>query len=537
MTDLTNDMTFSMWDDDEELPTDTLPATPPAAPSTSPGMLLRGTPIIPSRPTAPAASTSPTSIPIWTPSPSAPGLNGSSRRPVQDPPAASPAAGDQLDWELVAAFRARASTNLTQAIQGREVMSVEAQRELGRSIILELLDAAAQDAISDGSAVLDPVQQQRMAQAVFDALFGLGRLQPLVDDERVENIEVYGCDDVLLEHADGTLHTGPAVAESDQELIEFLGFVATRSEGNARPFSEARPRLHMRLDNGSRLAASAWVTPRPAVVIRRHRLTEVTLEDLVARGTMTPVMASFLRAGVQARKSFVVSGPQGGGKTTTLRALCAVLDPYERIGTFETEYELHLHELHDKHRRVVPYEARPGSGERGLDGRPAGEITLDELLYDSFRMNLSRQIVGEVRGPEVIAMFKAMQSGSGSLSTTHAGSAADAIDKLITCALEAGPHITEAYAQRAVARHINLIVHMALTDVEDENGVSHRRRYVSEIIAVHRGEGGAPSVTDIFRRNGRGPGTPHVMPDDLASELVPFGFDIDAFNAQIGGQP
>ena len=535
MTDLTNDMTFSMWDDDEDA------VAPPAAPSsslTSPSVLLRGTPVGTNHSAHAASSTSPTSIPGWAaPAAPPPGSNGSARRPVQDPVTApATVAGEPLDWELVAAFRARASTNLTQAIQSREAMSPEAQRELGRSIIFELLDAATQDAISDGSAVLDPVQQQRMAQAVFDALFGLGRLQPLVDDERVENIEVYGCDDVLLEHADGTLHTGPAVAESDQELIEFLGFVATRSEGNARPFSEAKPRLHMRLDNGSRLAASAWVTPRPAVVIRRHRLTEVTLDDLVSRGTMTPVMASFLRAGVRARKSFVVSGPQGGGKTTTLRALCAVLDPYERIGTFETEYELHLHELPEKHRRVVPYEARPGSGERGLDGRPAGEITLDELLYDSFRMNLSRQIVGEVRGPEVIAMFKAMQSGSGSLSTTHAGSAADAIDKLITCALEAGPHITEAYAQRAVARHINLIVHMALTDVEDENGISRRQRYVSEIIAVHRGEGGAPSVTDIFRRNGRGPGTPHVIPDDLARELTPFGFDIDAFNAQIGGQ-
>ncbi|MGB4867349.1 MAG: ATPase, T2SS/T4P/T4SS family [Hyphomicrobium sp.] len=527
MTDVTNDLKLSMWDDED-------PVQPGPASSTSPSALLSGTPIA-TNPVLPGpGSSSPTAIPGMLAAPPAP-LNGASRPPAPAGGMAGAATtGDPLDWELVAAFRARASTNLTQAIQSREALSLEAQRELGRSIILELLNAAAQEAISDGSAVFDPTQQQRMAQAIFDALFGLGRLQPLVDDERVENVEVYGCDDVLLEHADGSLHTGPAVAESDQELIEFLGFVATRSEGNARSFSEARPRLHMRLDNGSRLAASAWVTPRPAVVIRRHRLSEVTLEDLVARGTMTPVMASFVRAGIRARKSCVVSGPQGGGKTTTLRAMCAVLDPYERIGTFETEYELHLHELPERHRRVVPYEARPGSGERGLDGRPAGEITIDELLYDSFRMNLSRQIVGEVRGPEVIAMFKAMQSGSGSLSTTHAGSAADAIDKLITCALEAGPHITEAYAQRAVARHINLIVHMALVDVEDADGVSRRRRYVSEIIAVHRGEGGAPSVTDIFRRNGRGPGTPHVIPDDLARDLVPFGFDIGGFNAQIG---
>ena len=333
MTDVTNDLKLSMWDDEDPLE----PAPARAAPSlTSPSVLLRGAPCAADANTTRPASVSPTSV-SGIPEPAPARVNGSgSPAPVAPPPATANAAANAVDWELVAAFRARASTNLTQAIQSRESLTVQAQRELGRAIILELLDAAAQEAISDGSAVFDPAQQQRMAQAIFDALFGLGRLQPLVDDERVENIEVYGCDDVLLEHADGSLHTGPPVAESDQELIEFLGFVATRSEGNARPFSEARPRLHMRLDNGSRLAASAWVTPRPAVVIRRHRLIEVDLEDLVARGTMTPVMASFMRAGVRARKSFVISGPQGGGKTTTLRALCAVLHPYERIGTFET---------------------------------------------------------------------------------------------------------------------------------------------------------------------------------------------------------
>ena len=77
--------------------------------------------------------------------------------------------------------------------------------------------------------------------------------------------------------------------------------------------------------------------------------------------------------------------------------MCAEIDPLEAIGTFETEYELHLHELPDRHRIVHPWEARPGSGERGADGRQAGEFTLDEALVDSFRFNLARQIVGEVR--------------------------------------------------------------------------------------------------------------------------------------------
>ena len=130
---------------------------------------------------------------------------------------------------------------------------------------------------------------------MFDSLFRLGRLQPLVDDDRIENIIITGHDHVLLELIDGSLLEGPAVADSDEDLIDFLVFLASRSEVNARGFSEAQPRLHLRLDGGSRLAAAAWVTPRPSVVIRRHRLMEVRLDDLVARQMLTPVAASFLR--------------------------------------------------------------------------------------------------------------------------------------------------------------------------------------------------------------------------------------------------
>src|SRR5699024_10983226 len=233
-----------------------------------------------------------------------------------------------------------------------------AQRELGRSIIVELLQTTASNNLAAGRRAWSMDEQDRIGQAVFDALFGLGRLQPLVDDDRVENIEITGCDQVLLEFTDGSLRQGPPVAENDQELIDFLIFLASRSEVNARPFSEAQPRLHMRLDGGARLAATAWVTPRPSVVIRRHRLREITLEELAERGMMDAVAVSFLRAAVRAKKSIVVAGAQGAGKTTMVRALCAELDPWERIGTFETEYELHLHDLPEKHRRIVAWESR-----------------------------------------------------------------------------------------------------------------------------------------------------------------------------------
>jgi len=283
-----------------------------------------------------------------------------------------------VDWSIVAELRARASEQLSQAVASdRSRLDKPAQQELGRSIVLDLIESAMADDVDAGRGAWSPARQQATAQAVFDSLFRLGRLQPLVDNDDIENIVIVGHDNVLLELVDGTLIDGPPVADSDQELIDFLVFLASRSEVNARSFSEAQPRLHLRLDGGSRLAAAAWVTPRPSVVIRRHRLMQVTLDDLVAREMMTPTAASFLRAAVRARRSIVVAGAQGAGKTTLVRALCAEIDAMEAIGTFETEYELHLHEL-GRHKVVHAWEARPGSGERGPDGRQAGEFTLDE---------------------------------------------------------------------------------------------------------------------------------------------------------------
>jgi pilus assembly protein CpaF len=438
-----------------------------------------------------------------------------------------------IDWALVAAFRSQACDQLSDAIGGdRGLLGRAAAEELGRAIILELLAGEAAESLSAGRDSWSLAEQDALAGAVFDSLFGLGRLQSLVDDEEIENIEITGCDQVLLDYADGTLRPGPAVAETDQELIDFLVFLASRSQVNARPFSQAQPRLHMRLDGGARLAATAWVTPRPAVVIRRHRLSEVTLAELEGLGLLSEVAASFLRAAVRAKKSIVVAGPQGAGKTTLVRGLCAELDPWERIGTFETEYELHLHELPEKHRRVVAWESRPGSGEVGMNGRQAGEITLDDLLVDSFRFNLSRQIVGEVRGKEVNAMIKAMQSGAGSISTTHAAGAAGAIRKLITCAMEAGAQVTEAYATRAIAEHIDLVVQLQLETTPLGDGTARRSRWVSEIIAVSPGEREKGyAMTHVFRPGYGRSAVAGVLPDEYRA-LERYGFDLRGYLAE-----
>lgn len=444
-----------------------------------------------------------------------------------------------VDWDLVATLRVAASEMLMRAMQTRPGASMAEQHDMGRVIIADLVAEEVADRARLGRAGLEPSQEVALAQAIFDALFRLGRLQPLVDDEAVENITILGCDVVWLEYADGRVVRGPAVAQSDAELIDFLVFVASRSEVNAREFSEASPRLHLRLDGGARLAATAWVTPRPSVVIRRHRLAQVTLDDLVALGSLSPVAASFLAAAVRARRSIVVAGAQGAGKTTMVRALCAEIGPDEAIGTFETEYELHLHEMVERHPIVHAWEARPG-GEVTASGRRAGEFSIDDALYDSYRFNLARQIVGEVRGREVLAMLEAMQSGTGSLSTTHARSCEDTVNKLVTCAMKAGAHVTHDYAVRALAQSLDVIVHVDARTGRDDQGRSVKQRWTSQIAVLGPGEKEKGyALTPVFDcpAGSRRIRAVAGLPDDF-DDLARFGFDLDGYRLESqGGTP
>lgn len=451
------------------------------------------------------------------------------RRPGPLAPVQSPVAATLLpqpDWALVRAFRQQVSEALTDRLRSREGIGEQGRRELGRELIVRTLQEHSRTLLEQGQVLPSSAQERHLVQAVFDALFGLGRLQPLVDDDRIENIEVCGCDNVWLCYADGRVERGPAVADSDEELIDALQFLAVRGGMNERSFTAVNPRLHLRLAGGSRLAASAWTSQRPVVVIRRHRVRDVDLADLVALGMFSPALGAFLAAAVRAGKSIVVSGPMGCGKTTTVRALASAIDPMEPIATFETEFELFLDEMPDRHARVFAFEARPGSGERGHDGRMVGEITLDDLIRDALRLNRSRLVVGEVRGPEALAMLKAMSAGTGSLSTVHARSAHGAVERLVTCVLEAGPHNTAESAYRLVAQNVDLVVQIALRD--DYQG--KRERFVSEVIQLDGiGEGNRPASTTVFGAGADGRAVPRHRPTFLA-ELVADGLDPSWFD-------
>lgn len=429
-----------------------------------------------------------------------------------------------VDLEVVRRLRNHLADDLAARLHNEPVPDHASRRELGRALLVELITGEARDRVQSGLPPWTVEDEFALSGAVMAALFGLGRLQPLIDNPDIENIEVNGCNDVWLSYADGREERGPAVADTDAELVEAIQLLASHSGEAERSFTTASPRLHMRLDDGSRLAAIAWTTPRPQVVIRRHRVKDVDLDDLIRLGTLDSVLASFLRAALRAGKNIVVTGLQNAGKTTLIRALANEFHPMERFATVEREYELHLHDLPERHPRVVALEAREGGGERdGAGGRLAGEVTLAELVTDALRLNLRRIIVGEVRGSEVIPMLEAMSTGDGSLCTVHARSAARALDRIVTLCLSAGIGMTDVFAYRLAAGAIDFVVHINLVDESAVGGRKHR--FVSEVLEIDGvGEFGRPTTTAVFLPGPDGRAVPAFAPGCL-SALTRVGFE------------
>jgi len=430
---------------------------------------------------------------------------------------------ESVDHGQVRVLQELVADKLAARLQTNPVSSEAAKRELGRQLIAEEIGGWADKRALVGQPPPTPAEERALTEAVDAALFGLGRLQPLVADEGIENIEINGCDQVWLCYADGRLERGPAVADSDEELVGMLQQLAAR---HGRALSTADPRLHLALPDGSRLAAMISTVPRPQVVIRRHRVRDVDMDGLVELGTIDSVLAGFLRALMRARKNIIVTGRQNAGKTTLIGALAHEIHPLERFATIEKEYELRLHELPHRHPRVVAMQAREGNSEISAAGRAAGEVSLRELVVDALRLNLQRLIVGEVRGDEVVPMLQAMTTGDGgSLCTIHARSARHAFERIVTLCLLGGDGMSDTFGYRLAASAVDFIVNIRLVDETPVGG--RRHRFVDEVLEVCGiGEGGRPATNQIFAPGPSGRAVPRHPPACL-DDLRRAGFDPD----------
>ncbi|SDH44393.1 CpaF family protein [Pseudonocardia oroxyli] len=400
---------------------------------------------------------------------------------------------------VVDAIRGRVIAKLAER-SARSGMTAEDERQELRALIEEELETEARARLGRGHPVLAREDEAEVLLAVERGIWGLGQLQALLDLPDVEDIYLVGSEPPMVRLSSGEIRVArDAVATSDAELIQQIQHIAAHHGTSERAFTPAQPCLNMQLPDGSRLAAVRDVVPRPTVTIRKHRLLDFTLDDLVAMGTLSAESARFIRALIVAKQNILVTGEPTCGKTTLLRAIAREIPPHERIATLETEFELRLHLLHNASPLIVAMEARPGSTEfSGRGGERAGEMTLSALLHQTLRLSVTRVIIGEVRGEEALAMLEAMNAGMpGSMCTLHAGSSAEALERLATAALKgAGSGWSDRFVTRLVAQGIDYVIHMRQLDHPSLGG---RRRFVSEISEVTDvNEVGRIAVNRIF---------------------------------------
>jgi pilus assembly protein CpaF len=436
--------------------------------------------------------------------------------------------GGDLDRIQVVDLRRRASEIITDEAEeyarssGRQLGS-EDRLLLGRSIIRRVVGDHVRSLHRSGAELWSPAREEAYVTAVEDAIFGYGRLQPLLELPDVENIEIHGWNSVVVQYGDGRRRQMPPVADSDAELIDAVRFLAQNSEPS-RPFDDTHPTMTLALGERFRLHAMAFgLSYRPSIVIRQHTLTDVSLADLADGGLMPYEVAQLLDAAILARKSMVISGDQGAGKTTLLRGLINSIPVHERFGTLETDYELMTH-LQPGRENILALQARVGHGEVS-GGSRIGDFTISELVPEALRQNLSRLVIGEVRGGEASAMFEAMQAGTGTLSTTHSHSAESTMDRLASRVAQGGVlTIDEAYRQ--IAHNIHLFIFVKLVDETWKGGT--RRRYVSEIREVTRAiEHGRPVTHLTYHATGSAGRPAGYFPNaDFEAELLPFRRDL-----------
>lgn len=429
-------------------------------------------------------------------------------------------------WEAINEIYEEASANHSRALEEHAGLTDEEIEEIARTHFQQAIRnyITRQVTLSGTEARWDDQVKQRAEKDLFNRMFRLGRFEDFIQDPTIENVHVNGHENVFVKRSDGTTEQMPPFAGSDEEMIDEISKILQRKGEGARAFDQANPVVHADLNESVRLVGTLPpLALRPTLVLRIHRLLDVTLDDMVRYGNLTAAMAHFLKVAVKAERSVIVSGYGGVGKTTLLRALADQIDPDEQIVTIETERELHLHKLSSRRLPPIAHEYRP-AGESG-----AGEFSLEKAMETALRENARRVFVGEVRGNEVMAMIRAIQSGAGAFTTVHAEAPEEGIDVLTGLASR---ELSETYVARQLGRLVHFVVQLDMVEIE-----GRMQRRMVEISQVTPGEGDRGiALSPIFKLDVDAGDTDAKfigLPSDerLLKRMRRYGLDTDRLQA------
>ena len=367
---------------------------------------------------------------------------------------------------------------LLEKINLEALATIDNQRVRGevRQAVISLIDGE--------QTLLNSLERQQISEEVLDEVFGLGPLEPLLQDPTISDILVNGYKQVYVERK-GLLELTNVGFRDDSHLLRIIDKIVSQV---GRRVDESTPMVDARLSDGSRV--NAIVPPLavdgPLLSIRRFGTDKLMPQDLVEKKALTAGMMELLEAAVKAKLNIVIAGGTGAGKTTLLNALSAFISPKERIVTIEDAAELQLKQPH-----LARLETRPPN----IEGQ--GAVRQRQLLINSLRMRPDRIIVGEVRGEEALDMLQAMNTGhDGSLTTVHANSPRDAISRLEVMVSMANANMQLVSIRQQVASAVHVLVQAAR--------LSDGSRRVMNITEVTGMEGDMVTLQDIFVFEKRG---------------------------------
>ncbi len=374
------------------------------------------------------------------------------------------------------------------------------------------------DISSEKKLQINAREQRQLASSLVDDMIGLGPLEEIVHDDSVTDILINGPNNVFVERK-GKLARIHIKFHDENHLQQIARRIASRV---GRRIDESSPMVDARLADGSRvnIIMPPLALDGTSISIRKFSQADITIDQMVENGNLSPLMASLLKIAAASRLNILISGGTGSGKTTLLNAMSQLIDPTERIITIEDSAELRLQQPH-----VVRLESRPPN----IEGE--GEITIRELVRNALRMRPDRIIVGEVRGEETIDMLQAMNTGhDGSMSTIHANRPREVLTRLENMMMMSGFEMPTRVVRSQIVGAVNLVVHTErmkdgirrVTEITEITGME------GDLIVLHslfkfefteeRGEDEkSPSIQGIFKFSGIRP--------EFASRAAFYGFE------------
>ncbi|MCW8344514.1 CpaF family protein [Vibrio sp. ZSDZ65] len=330
-----------------------------------------------------------------------------------------------------------------------EALDPEAIQALSQKEIETQIRSAVDVLANSFERPITAMMKSGLVKSMMDELFGLGPIQPLVEDQTITDIMINGPSDVFYER-DGKIQRSEISFVNEEQVLAIAKQIAARV---GRRVDELSPTVDARLEDGSRvnIVIPPIALDGTSISIRKFRDQNIGVEDLVDFGSMNIDMARVLSIASRCRMNVLISGGTGSGKTTLLNALSQYIEEDERIVTIEDAAELRLQQPN-----LVRLETRAASIEH------TGVVSQRDLVINALRMRPDRIILGECRGPEAFEMLQAMNTGhDGSMSTLHANTPRDAISRVESMIMMANLNQPLDAIRRSIVSAVQIIVQIS----------------------------------------------------------------------------